>query len=510
MLAMCNSLDIKDEGGLNTLLSKIGDEIAHLEKHGIEIETEEGPVQVYARLAQFTGDNLGMNQMFGFIESFSSDFCCLLCYATRNDMQNYEKESDFTLRTKEEHTYDLSMLDSLPAARNHFRGVKRECPLNFLDSYHITDNWTNDSMHTGLEGFVPYVSGAVLFEINRLCPNITLSFVNEQILHISSSFISMERHNKPCPMSNFLEPGQDMSPKQSSIQMWTLFRMLAPIIGGNVYGEQALTYWELFIVLQEIVDLIMAPSLTESLLNYMSQLIENFLSQFKCLFPDLSIRPKMHFLVHYPSIIRKNGPTRSYWCMNFERLNGAVKLPAHIMQNFRDPQQTLAYRRQCTALNNYLERKHNRNFVSVTQISEIPLDSIASADNFETFRELYLVNDCVSVASKITVNAVEYRDGTYVIIGPGNFGYVFGKIKFSICDDLNSILLLVSIYRTKRFDALRNSYEIEKENIRVTRLVRLCDLLDSLPLDVIQSKEGNFIRLKYYVLPKSTEVGTTD
>ena len=51
-----------------------------------------------------------MNQMFGFIESFSFDFCCFLCYATRNDMQNYERESDFTLRTKEEHTYDLTML----------------------------------------------------------------------------------------------------------------------------------------------------------------------------------------------------------------------------------------------------------------------------------------------------------------------------------------------------------------------------------------------------------------
>ena len=144
-----------------------------------------------------------------------------------------------------------------------------------------------------------------------------------------------------------------MSPKQSSIQMSTLFRMLAPIIGGNVYGEHALTYWKLFIALIKIVYLIMVPSLTESLLNCMSQLIENILSQFKCLFPNLSILPKKHF---NPSIRRKNGPTRSYQCINFERLNGAVKLPAQIIQNFRDPQQALAYRRQCTALNNFFEK----------------------------------------------------------------------------------------------------------------------------------------------------------
>ena len=86
-----------------------------------------------------------------------------------------------------------------------------------------------------------------------------------------------------------------MAPKQSSVQMWTLFRILAPIVGGNIHGEDALNFWKHFITLQEIVDLIMAPRLTESLLNHMSHLIESFLKQFKKLFPTLSIRPKMHF-----------------------------------------------------------------------------------------------------------------------------------------------------------------------------------------------------------------------
>ena len=217
----------------------------------------------------------------------------------------------------------------------------------------------------------------------------------------------------------------------------------------------------------------------------------------------------MHFLLHYPPIIRKNGPTRSYWCMNFERMNGAVKLPAHIIQNFRDPQQTLAYRRQCSALNNFLEGKHNRNFVYVKKLSEISIDSLASADNFDEFRHLFEY-DSVSVASKITVNAVEYRDNTFVILGLGDFGYSFGKIKFSICEDLNSVVLFVSVYRTKKFDVRRYSYVIEKESLRATRLVRVSDLLDSLPLDLIKMKEGNFIRLKYYVLPKRTTEAATD
>ena len=84
---MCNSLDLKRDDGLNVLLDQIVDELRDLEINGIEIDTLTGPVTVRATLAQFTGDNLGMNQILGFIESFSCDYCCVLCYATREKMQ---------------------------------------------------------------------------------------------------------------------------------------------------------------------------------------------------------------------------------------------------------------------------------------------------------------------------------------------------------------------------------------------------------------------------------------
>jgi hypothetical protein len=64
----CDLQLFRYEDWLNILLSKIFDDISHLEKHGIEIETEEGPVQVHTSLSQFTGDNLGMNQMLVYRE----------------------------------------------------------------------------------------------------------------------------------------------------------------------------------------------------------------------------------------------------------------------------------------------------------------------------------------------------------------------------------------------------------------------------------------------------------
>jgi hypothetical protein len=62
-------------------------EITLLETQGIEIQTENGPLQVYVRLAQFTCDDLGMNQIIGFMGRFYCDPFCLFCYATRDDMR---------------------------------------------------------------------------------------------------------------------------------------------------------------------------------------------------------------------------------------------------------------------------------------------------------------------------------------------------------------------------------------------------------------------------------------
>lgn len=137
------------------------------------------------------------------------------------------------------------------------------------------------------------------------------------------------------------------------------------ILSDLVENPAAVEYLELFLVLQEIVDIVFAPRVTDSLLFHFSKLLEQFFTLFKQAYPNLSIIPKMHFLVHYPSIIKKNGPTKNYWCMNYERMNGAVKVPSHVMKNFRDPQKTLAYRRQCATLNALLEKRNNRDFILI-------------------------------------------------------------------------------------------------------------------------------------------------
>jgi hypothetical protein len=117
-----------------------------------------------------------------------------------------------------------------------------------------------------------------------------------------------------------------------------------------------LPFQELLVILQEIVDIFFAPKATDSLLAHFSSLVASFLSKFKLLYPDVRIKPKKAFF----GSLRKHSQEewyneKLYWCMNYDHMNSALKVPCHIMKNFVNPIVTLSYRRQCAAFHLLLE-----------------------------------------------------------------------------------------------------------------------------------------------------------
>ena len=74
-------------------------------------------------------------------------------------------------------------------------------------------------------------------------------------------------------------------------------------------------------------------------------LIENFYSHFIKFSSDL-VKPKLHFLLHYPRLIEIYGPLRNLWCMRFESFHRKIKIIAHNCQNFKNICLTVAKRIQ--------------------------------------------------------------------------------------------------------------------------------------------------------------------
>ena len=84
-------------------------------------------------------------------------------------------------------------------------------------------------------------------------------------------------------------------------QMWLLGRILPLIIGDHVPEDNE--HWLLFLQLMEIVDLLFSPALTQDHAVYLSSLISDHHNDFSILYPDQTIIPKMHFMVHMPRLI---------------------------------------------------------------------------------------------------------------------------------------------------------------------------------------------------------------
>lgn len=221
----------------------------------------------------------------------------------------------------------------------------------------------------------------------------------------------------------------------STAQLWAFIRYFPPSFSDRIPKDSE--HWGLILLFSEIIDIVMAPKLMESTLLYFNYLYVNFLESFKRLYPEASIRPKMHFLIHLPNIVSINGPMRTFWTLNYERLNGKIEAPSHIMQNYRNPQFTIAYRRQCAVVKpNYCHKD------SVVIQSAIEI-SASSFPNAETSLGV-LPTDLICVTDCVVIRGIEFKKNFFLVVEKINFflvvekihrGFSFGKIEGIICEN---------------------------------------------------------------------------
>ena len=84
-------------------------------------------------------------------------------------------------------------------------------------------------------------------------------------------------------------------------QMWLLGRLLPILVGQYVPEDDE--HWSNYLLLLDIVDIMFARRITEDTPGYLHQLIEEHHSNFTRLYPEYSVIPKMHFMIHVPRIM---------------------------------------------------------------------------------------------------------------------------------------------------------------------------------------------------------------
>jgi hypothetical protein len=452
LLAISYSHDLKVYG-FEPILEKFVSEMERLQVTGFCGDFPViGKKTVKVQFAHAVCDNLALNAMFGFIESFSADYFCTLCLATQSDIQSCFNEKNFMLRTVSGYAADVEKINKgdVPIGRNHSRGVKRDCALNKIHGFHVVSNFSLDPMHIVQEGTIVVGLSCVLHQLMNVKKMFNLAQLNNGIItFFSKNFV--DKKNRP-PEINSVDPNTGtISPSMKATQLWALCRYLPLIIGHKVpAGDE---HWAYLLHLLELVDMIFAPAFTQSMIVFLEQHIADHLEMFVQLFGcTTKLKPKHHLLVHFPSIIRRNGPLIGMSCMRYELKNSFFKRSANIMCNFTNVCKTLAYRHQYYALHAVLSNQHCRHVIQPTGTQVVPLCDLQFCDEFcETV--CCEGTSMVTTARGLNLGSLYLRTGCFLVTG-------------SVADDdlsFGRVLHFVSAFEGQWYAVLETTEMLEYE-----------------------------------------------
>lgn len=130
LISLFHSQDAK-KYGIDKILSPFVEDVKILEQNGMKVSFTEQPV--HGTIAQVTGDNLGLNSILGYVESFTANYYCRMCLIDRATTQTVFCENDprVTLRTKLTNEDHYSYLVENPRENSYF-GNKHKSILNCL------------------------------------------------------------------------------------------------------------------------------------------------------------------------------------------------------------------------------------------------------------------------------------------------------------------------------------------------------------------------------------------
>jgi hypothetical protein len=142
-------------------------------------------------LLLISANNLGFHLIFGFLESFSATKFCRFSEVAKTDEYKF-LESHFEMFTAKSLDDNVALLKSTHY-NSSLTGIKAECILNEVPTFHVATNYIVVTMHDILEGIVPY-------ELQLILPQLIKENVDEQELKsliINFSCNPLDQNSKP-------------------------------------------------------------------------------------------------------------------------------------------------------------------------------------------------------------------------------------------------------------------------------------------------------------------------
>ncbi|XP_046608722.1 uncharacterized protein LOC124299511 [Neodiprion virginianus] len=518
LILLCRETDVA-YFGLPRVLKPLIDELKKLEDHGLEIRGQNLKVNILVLL----GDNLGTHTVSGFVENFSTaKYFCRYCEESRdewfsrmnrvsagnsnNPQSDVESEASsseseiscYTSSTEEEGSENDETqrvprpVDWLVNRPEGVKGIVADSQFNKLTHYHVVGATPPCLPHDILEGLGAHDAKLAVTYLSKKY-KFTIESLNRKIA--SFSFVGDESRDRP---SKIGERSKTLGGQ--AVQNWVLIRFLPMLIGDAVTNKKD-PVWRMVLLLIEILQMITSPKISSNILPDLHNQIQQYLHLRKINFPSMKLRPKHHFLEHYPKLISIFGPLMRLSTLRFESKHTFFKPAVRSQKNFKNITKSLTLSHQLlqsslsinNLFNNYPVLKDDLPFRQCV-LEDGALQCVLNAFGQEFANSM-------SASEKLSYHGTAYEKGKILVANTKDHPVL----------DLCKIILFLT--RGKAVYAVGKKYEglldpdLQLYQLKYTGtyiLVSLSEIADYVPYSIYRRGTNRVIVLKHlFFLGKS-------
>ena len=457
-MAVARTQDI-DKYGIDTFLQPFVNDLKSLFVDGITVTTGSSEQTHYGALLAFLTDTAAAHKLAGFKESMSfAHRICRSCMATRVTSQSQFNEDQFELRTPQKHEQQCQSISGSNRHENSVKyGINRTSVLEEIPGFSVATGIPHDVMHDLFEGVVHYE----LMLFLQYC--VSSKFFSVATLNNRIRGYDFGTADKPAVIDATSLDLPEKKFRQSAGQIITLVRNIPLLIADKIPdGDET---WTSFLLLIRICQIALSPIHSQDTGPYLRILVEEKLSLLHKLYPTSTIKPKMHYMVHYASQIERHGPLIHSWTMRHEGKLCFMKRSSR-RGNFKNIVKTVVKHHQLW-LSYHLNCVENLLY-SKTQLSSNEKQSNLMAEPEHIKSQIVAAADLTPGEEYILyhykwlkVHSTHYKLGDFVLLERDDFSPQFGKISDIIrLEKRNNIFFLVEPYSADFFASHYNAYVI--------------------------------------------------
>lgn len=482
---LCNSNDVRNLGYAKVLAPLLND-LKTLEEGGVYIETFGDCLKgtVYSVVA----DNLAAHGLAGFKESFRGLYCCRYCLASKTDMQISDATTGSSeMRTKDQHDRLVQEIQNNGSENDY--GVKNSCVLSdHLSYFHPITGFPPDILHDLLEGVVP-VELALCLKGMMTKKYFSLEDLNRAIM--SFPYQHSDKVDRPHPVPQTFATRGTIG--GNGHENHALLRLLPVLIGSRVpEGDR---FWDILMELKDVVELAMSHTFTDDTIQYMACKIVDHRQLLQEVFPNLQLRPKHHFIEHYPQLIKCFGPLVHLWTMRFEGKHKVFKKIVHDTHNFKNVLKTMAERHQKMMAFYLSSPRFFKPPVQTSKVESIFVESLPT----DTHALILSITDSRSVyaTKQATIDGTLFVIGMFVCTGVHAALPEFKEIK-NILLIGSDIFFVLKDFETWYVEHLR-SYELTVNERKGHTVKPVYQLTDKMPLLAYKVSSKLILTAKHFI-----------